>query len=78
LNVTNPAPADLNLNLFPSPITPPGQATLTITDLHAPGPLVPGAFYSLPIVASGGGITRTTTVNLLVGGTQTYLPLIRK
>jgi hypothetical protein len=78
LNVTNPAPADLNLNLSPSPITPPGQATLTITDLHAPGPLVPGAFYSLPIVASGGGITRTTTVNLLVGGTQTYLPLIRK
>jgi hypothetical protein len=78
LNVTNPAPADLNLNLFPSPITPPGQATLTITDLHAPGPLVPGAFYSLPIVATGGGVTRTTTVNLLVGGTQAYLPLIRK
>jgi len=77
LNVTNPSPTYLNLNLSSSNITLPDQVILTITDQHS-GPLVPGVWYNIPVIATGGGITRTTTVNLLVGGTRTHLPIILK
>jgi hypothetical protein len=78
LNITNPAPAFLSISPTSSTFTPPGQVTLTITDLHAPGQLLPGVWYSIPVSASGGGITRTTQVKLLVGGTRTYLPTVLK
>jgi hypothetical protein len=42
------------------------------------GPLTPGILYTLPISATGSGVTQTTTVKLLVGGTQVYLPVIVK
>jgi hypothetical protein len=77
LNITNPAPAELNLNPTNSTLTPPGQVNLTVTD-SSPGAPVPGQWYNIPIVATGGGITRTLTVSLLVGGTRTYLPVVRK
>lgn len=77
LNVTNPSPGVLTLNLTPSSLTPSGLATLTVTDLHAPGPL-PGLFYNLPVIATGGGVTRTVTLSLLVGGNKTYLPTVLK
>lgn len=77
LNISNPAPAFLTLNPISSTFTPPGQITLTVTDSHV-GSLLPGAWYTIPISASDGGITRTTKVSLLVGGTRTYLPLILK
>ena len=34
--------------------------------------------HTLPISATGSGVTQTTTVNLLVGGAQVYLPVIVK
>ncbi|MFN8459608.1 MAG: VCBS repeat-containing protein, partial [Anaerolineae bacterium] len=77
LNVTNPSPANLTLNLTPSSVTPAGSVTLTVTDLHVSNP-VPGLFYNLPIVATGGGVTRTVTVSLLVGGNKVYLPVVLK
>lgn len=78
LNITNPAPAFLNMSPTSSTFSPPGQVTLTITDLHLPGQLIPGAWYAIPATASGGGFTRTITMNLLVGGTRSYLPTILK
>jgi hypothetical protein len=78
LSFTNPAPAYLNITLSTNTINPPGQATLTVTDLHPSGPLIPGSFYNILITATNGDITRTTTLSLLVGGLDTYLPLIRK
>jgi hypothetical protein len=78
LNITNPAPTFLSLNPTSSTFTPPGQVTLTVTDLHGPGQLLPGVWYTIPISASGGGITRTAKVSLLVGGTRTYLPIVLK
>jgi len=68
----SPSPS-LTLDLAPDGVTPPGQATLTVTDTHS-GTL----WYSLPITASGGGMTLTTSVRLLVGGTQVYLPVVIK
>ncbi len=78
VSITNPAPAFLNISPTSSTFSPPGQVTLTITDLHPPGQLIPGAWYAIPATASGGGFTRTITVDLLVGGTRTYLPLVLK
>jgi hypothetical protein len=72
----SPAPS-LILDLAPDAITPPGQATLTVTDTHT-GTLPSGLWYTLPITASAGGLTQTASVGLLVGGVQIYLPLIIK
>lgn len=78
LSITNnPAPGDLDLNPTSSTFTPPMQVILTVTDLISGQPL-PGQWYSIPIQATGGGITRTTTINLLIGGTRSYLPIILK
>ncbi len=77
LNITNPASGELGLNPTSSTFTPPGQVTLTVTDLTLGSPL-PGQWYNIPIIATGGGITRTTSVNLLVGGSDSYLPVILK
>ncbi len=67
---------NLVLGLTPTTLTPPDQATLTVTDTHPGGPLLPGVWHNIPITATGGDITRTTTVKLLVGGTQSNLPII--
>jgi len=40
--------------------------------------LLPGVWYTVPITGTGGGLTSTTDVNLLVGGARVYLPLIVK
>jgi hypothetical protein len=76
LVTASPSPS-LTLQLVPTSLVPPGQATLTVTDNH-PGPvLLPGLWYNIPITATN-GITRTTSVELLVGGARLYLPLIMK
>jgi hypothetical protein len=78
LNVSNPDPGHLSLSLSSNPVNPPGQVTLTVTDLHPAGPLVPGRWYDFLITATSGKFTRKTTVSLLVGGVETHLPIIRK
>ena len=77
LNASNPPP-NLQLSLSPPSLSPPGQATLILTDTHPAGPLLPGLWHTLLVTASGGGLTRTTSISLLVGGTRTYLPIILK
>jgi len=77
LVAASPSPS-LTLSLAPTAVDPPGQAMLTLTDTH-PGPtLLPGLWYTVPITATGGGSTQTTSVGLLVGGARIYLPLILK
>lgn len=71
-------PPDLLRNLSATSLTPPGLVTITLTDTHPSGPLVPGVWHTLSVIATGGDITRTAAVDLLVGGTQTYLPTILK
>ncbi|MCK6627855.1 MAG: VCBS repeat-containing protein [Anaerolineae bacterium] len=77
VDITNPAPGELNISPSSQTLTPPGQVNLTVAD-SSPGSPVPGQWYNIPIVATGGGFTRTATISLLVGGTRTYLPLIQK
>jgi hypothetical protein len=76
LTVTSPSPI-LDVSLTPTVIDPSEQATLTVVDEHYGTRLVPGLWYSLPILGSSGGITSTLEVNLLVGGTRFCLPMVR-
>ncbi len=73
LNPINPA-AELAVQINPTVVTPPGQTTLTLTDLHTdlPG----GVWYTIPLEASGGGLEDNLVINLLVNGKTVYLPLI--
>ncbi len=68
---------DLTLSLNPVSLTPPGQATLTITDTHSVS-LTSGLWYSIPITGTAGEISEQVTVDLLVGGTRVYLPVLSK
>jgi hypothetical protein len=74
LTATSPS-LDLALNLNPTAVDPPGQALLTVTDTHT-GPLLPGVWYTIPITVTGGGVTQTTDIQLLVGGSRAYLPIV--
>ncbi|MBL7063149.1 MAG: right-handed parallel beta-helix repeat-containing protein [Anaerolineae bacterium] len=75
LVATSPSPS-LTLSLAPTALDSAGQGTLTLTDTH-PGPtLLPGLWYTIPITGTGGGVTRTVSVGLLVGGARVYLPVI--
>jgi hypothetical protein len=77
LAATSPSP-DVILSLTPTTVDPPGQATLTLTDMHSGPELLPGLWYSVSINGTGGGSTQTTSVSLLVGGARVYLPLVAR
>jgi hypothetical protein len=75
LVAASPDPS-LTVQLVPTSIAPSGYATLTATDSHT-SPLLPSVWYNIPITATG-SMTQTTSVNLLVGGAQVYLPVVLK
>ena len=52
-------------------IAPPGVVTLIVTDTHPSGS--PAAWYTIPITATGGSVTRNVTVGVLVGGVDILL-----
>jgi len=72
-----PAPLP-SVVLSPPSLTPPGSVSVTLTDQHAAGQLVPGASYQVTVTVAGGGNTRTRTLQLIVGGQRVYLPLLRR
>ena len=74
LAATSPS-SSLTLSLIPSTVTPPGQAALTVTSTHS-GPLPSGLRYNLSITGTGGSLAQTAGVELLVGGTYLYLPVV--
>jgi parallel beta-helix repeat protein len=75
LSTASPSPS-LLLSLAPTAVSPPGQATLTVTDTHAGPTLMPGLWFHIPVTATGGGDTQTVRAGLLVGGVRVYLPSI--
>jgi hypothetical protein len=75
VTTSSPSPS-LTLKLSQASITPPATIGLTITDTHAPGS--PPIWYSIPITATDGGVTRSVSVGLLVSGTHTYLAMVLK
>jgi hypothetical protein len=74
LIAASPSPS-LTLGLAPTTVIPSGQAALAVTDTHT-GMLLPGSWYTVPITGTGGGVTRTVSVSLLIGGAHVYLPVV--
>jgi hypothetical protein len=77
LITSSPSPS-LTVQLASTNLTPPSQTTLTVTDTHPAGPLLPGLFYTIPVTGSDGSLTQTVSVSLLVGGARVHLPIILK
>lgn len=76
LTVTNPSPY-LTTTLS-SPVLVPGAVeTLTIANSHS-GTILPSITYTLPISATGGGFSGTTSVRLSVGGARLHVPILPK
>jgi len=74
----SPSP-DLLVSLAPpTAFSPPGgQTTLTLTDLHGAS-FSSGLWHTIPLTATGGDITQTANVRLLVNGKQIFLPVLVK
>jgi predicted outer membrane repeat protein len=77
LTMTNPYTTLLS-SLSPLTISPNQTATLTLTDTHSGSSLIPGLWYTIPVTATGGGLTLSAEARLLVGGETLYLPVVVK
>lgn len=76
VSLTTPAPPpNISYQITPSVIPqPPGQAILTITDSHPPASN--SLLLNIPVTAGNGIDSQTTSIQLLVGGHQVFLPVI--
>ncbi len=68
----------LNVNLSANNVNLPATVTLTLTDTHTPGPLIPGLWYDVTVEADGGGELVTEEIGLLVGGYRLYAPFVKR
>ena len=75
LDASSPSP-NLKVNLSAASITPPGEATLTLTDLQTDASLSRGMWYTVPIVATADDIRKIVSVSLLVNAQKVYLPIV--
>ena len=76
VNLSAPSPsADLLVSLAPAAVAPPGQAVLTVRDLHA-GPLPAPISHTIAVTGTGPGFNKSVQVTVLVGGSLVYLPLM--
>jgi hypothetical protein len=74
LTVTNSSP-DLTTTLSSQVLAPSSVEALTIADRHSET-ILPALTYMVPVIATGGGFTGTTSVRLFVGGARVYLPIV--
>ncbi len=65
-------PAGLSASFSTNSLTPPGSATLTVTDLQGNGS------FQLQINADGGGVSKFAPVGFSVAAQKIYLPLVMR
>jgi hypothetical protein len=75
LTASSPSPSVV-IGLSGSIVNVPGSITLIVTDTHPSGS--PAIWFSIPITATGNGVTHAVKAGLLVGGARVYLPVVRK
>ncbi len=75
VTASSPSPS-VTIGLSGSIVNVPESINLIVTDTHPLGS--PPFWYSIPITATGGGVTHVMSAGLLVGGARVYLPLVRK
>ncbi len=76
VTLTDTVPGNFNKVWSDTTVTLPAEVTLTLTDTHPAGPLIPGVWYSFDLTATGGENVQVLNFDLLVGGVRAYLPLI--
>jgi hypothetical protein len=72
---SSPSPS-VTIGLSGSIVNVPGAITLIVTDTHPAGS--PAVWYSIPITATGSGVTHVLNAGLLIGGARVYLPVTWK
>ena len=75
VTANSPSPS-VTIGLSGSSVDVPGSITLIVTDTHPIGS--PAIWYSIPITATGHGVTHVVNAGLLIGGLKVYLPLLLK
>jgi outer membrane protein assembly factor BamB len=66
--------ANLTANLSSESLSPGGQVILTVQDNHSGAPA--GIWGNVTVTAAGGGVNQTVDVPVLVGGSQSFLPVV--
>jgi hypothetical protein len=69
-------PSEFAHTLSADVVTPGAVVTLTVT--HDGSPTGQGVWQTIQITGEGGGFTLPSSVDLLVGGTRAYLPLVSR
>jgi hypothetical protein len=75
VTVSSPSPSVM-IGLSGSIVPVPGSIALIVTDTHSI--VTPAIWYSIPITATGSGVTHVMQAGLLIGGERVYLPLVLK
>ncbi len=75
ITASSPSPS-VTIGLSGSVVNVPGSINLIVTDTHPIGS--PAIWYSIPITATGSGMTHVVSTGLLIGGTRVYLPTVLK
>jgi hypothetical protein len=75
VTASSPSPS-VTIGLSGSIVNVPGSITLFVTDTHPIGS--PAIWYTVPIAATGSGVTHVINASLLVGGVRVYLPAVLK
>ena len=81
ITINADVPTELVSGLVPRTLDPTSQTSAELSLSYGQSSLpdgTPGQWFSVPIEVSGGGISRSVTVSLLVGGVHTHLPLVLK
>jgi hypothetical protein len=73
ITASSPSPS-VTIGLSRSSVNVPGAITLTVIDTHPAGS--PALWYSIPITATGGSVTHVVHAGVLIGGMETYLPIV--
>ncbi len=73
VDVESPDPR-FEITVDPTVVTSDGEVALMVTDTEGDA----AGHYRVPVTATGGGFTHPAVVDLFVGGSQVYLPLVVK
>lgn len=73
VSATSQSP-EVHVEVTPTSVTPPGEVMISVTDTSSTAAST-GTFHQITVVAESSSLKHTMTLNLLVGGSRTYLPI---
>lgn len=76
IHATSDSP-NIQVEVTPTSVTPPGEVLVTLTDTSSDA-TAPSRYVTITVTATGGANEHSVTLSLLVGGTHTLLPVVRR